>query len=298
MAGTALIPIDTVNNLSFKELKSLGLKSPVIRLISGEKESTSKKGTLENVKTTAKKTEEESLKPLFESTRESISKTRALLLPFLSEAKEGINSLKNHALSPLTDFLINIFSPAFQTLSGSMGNFSTFVKEVLSPILLPLGEDILKLSFNIGSAELAFKNLQDTVEKGSWSILENIRSTLKGIGDSLYELFNGISSKTTPVPEMAGGGHIAFDISKIPFLAKGGIVTSPTLALLGEKGREAVIPLEKSFPKTTFEKEQSQSIANRPLVIELSINGSKFGRVCAESINELQRKTGKTLIEM
>ena len=35
------------------------------------------------------------------------------------------------------------------------------------------------------------------------------------------------------------------NIPDIPFLAKGGIVTSPTLAMIGEAGPEAVVPLNQ-----------------------------------------------------
>ena len=42
------------------------------------------------------------------------------------------------------------------------------------------------------------------------------------------------------VPKIGGNG---FDMPDIPYLAEGGIVTGPTLAMIGEKGPEAVIPL-------------------------------------------------------
>jgi hypothetical protein len=45
------------------------------------------------------------------------------------------------------------------------------------------------------------------------------------------------------VPGIGGNG---FDVPDIPMLAQGGIVTSPTLAMIGEgNGPEAVIPLSK-----------------------------------------------------
>jgi hypothetical protein len=44
------------------------------------------------------------------------------------------------------------------------------------------------------------------------------------------------------VPGIGGSG---FDVPDIPMLAQGGIVTSPTLAMIGEAGPEAVIPLSK-----------------------------------------------------
>jgi hypothetical protein len=44
------------------------------------------------------------------------------------------------------------------------------------------------------------------------------------------------------VPGIGGNG---FSMPDIPMLANGGIVTSPTLALIGEAGPEAVIPLSQ-----------------------------------------------------
>jgi hypothetical protein len=45
------------------------------------------------------------------------------------------------------------------------------------------------------------------------------------------------------VPGIGGSG---FDVPDIPMLAQGGIVTSPTLAMIGEAGPEAVIPLNRA----------------------------------------------------
>jgi hypothetical protein len=51
---------------------------------------------------------------------------------------------------------------------------------------------------------------------------------------------------TIPVPQLGGQAPSAVVAKKIPRLAEGGIVTSPTLALIGEgNGPEAVIPLDR-----------------------------------------------------
>jgi len=42
-----------------------------------------------------------------------------------------------------------------------------------------------------------------------------------------------------------GGGSFGVNLSTIPMLAEGGIVTKPTFAMIGEAGAEAVIPLNK-----------------------------------------------------
>ena len=51
---------------------------------------------------------------------------------------------------------------------------------------------------------------------------------------------------TVPVPQLGGQAPSAVVAKKIPRLAEGGIVTGPTLALIGEgNGPEAVIPLDR-----------------------------------------------------
>lgn len=47
------------------------------------------------------------------------------------------------------------------------------------------------------------------------------------------------------IPGLGGRG---WDVPDIPGLAEGGIVRSPTLAMIGEKGPEAVVPLNKGMP--------------------------------------------------
>lgn len=77
-----------------------------------------------------------------------------------------------------------------------------------------------------------------------------------GMADSIYgafkTVFNGIASLwnntvgrlSFGVPDWVPGmGGKGFDVPDIPMLANGGIVTRPTLALIGEAGPEAVIPL-------------------------------------------------------
>jgi len=50
---------------------------------------------------------------------------------------------------------------------------------------------------------------------------------------------------TVPVPQLGGQAPSAVVANKIPRLAEGGIVNSPTLALIGEAGPEAVVPLNR-----------------------------------------------------
>ena len=61
------------------------------------------------------------------------------------------------------------------------------------------------------------------------SVIQTLKDLVAGIGDSLK----------IDLPSIPGGGLLG----KVPGFASGGIVTRPTLALVGERGPEAIVPL-------------------------------------------------------
>jgi len=82
------------------------------------------------------------------------------------------------------------------------------------------------------------------------SVIGGLLDIIKTPFNFLIKVINKILSKIkfeVDVPKLLGGGTIGIDLSdkQIPMLAKGGIVNKPTLAMIGEDGPEAVIPLNK-----------------------------------------------------
>jgi hypothetical protein len=63
--------------------------------------------------------------------------------------------------------------------------------------------------------------------------------------NSLIQTTVGVSKYLGPIGAAIGGAGKGIEISQIPALAQGGIVQSATLALIGESGSEAVIPLDR-----------------------------------------------------
>lgn len=96
----------------------------------------------------------------------------------------------------------------------------------------------------------AFGFIKDAVS-GSIGLLrgyfEGLLGFYKGIFNGIATLWNNTFGKLSfKVPSWVPGiGGKGFDVPNIPMLANGGIVTSPTLALIGEKGPEAVVPLDR-----------------------------------------------------
>jgi phage-related protein len=103
-----------------------------------------------------------------------------------------------------------------------------------------------------------FRNLVDGVFKflktavGVW--VDGVKLYFDVVYGIFKTLFNGIASlwnntvgklsfkAPSWVPGIGGKG---FEVPNIPMLAEGGIVTGPTLAMIGERGPEAVVPLDR-----------------------------------------------------
>ena len=101
------------------------------------------------------------------------------------------------------------------------------------------------------------------VVSGAWDFIENIIGKigtgirafvglLKGEINGIISLVNivikAIDAIHVKIPDwvpLIGGKEFGLDIPQIPMLANGGIVNSPTIAMIGEAGPEAVIPLSK-----------------------------------------------------
>ena len=88
--------------------------------------------------------------------------------------------------------------------------------------------------------------------KGGKAVFDGLTTYFTAIFNIYKSLFNGIAKLWNGtvgklafnipswVPVIGGKG---FEVPEIPMLGDGGIVTGPTLALIGERGPEAVVPL-------------------------------------------------------
>lgn len=121
---------------------------------------------------------------------------------------------------------------------------------------------IVAIGVAIVAAYKKFEPFREIVDK----IGETLKDAFVGVVDAIKtavnvyigiykKLFNAIASAWNntvgklafKIPDWVPGiGGKGFDVPNIPELAKGGIVTSPTLALIGEAGPEAVVPLDRA----------------------------------------------------
>jgi hypothetical protein len=129
----------------------------------------------------------------------------------------------------------------------------------------PIALVVIAIAALVAAFVLAYKN-SETFRNGVNALFEGIKAGVtasvdfikgylnvvlgfyKSIFNGIAKLWNNSVGKLSfEVPSWVPGfGGKGFSVPKIPMLADGGIVTGPTLAMIGERGPEAVIPLNRA----------------------------------------------------
>jgi len=193
----------------------------------------------------------------------------AALVVSLGAVSAGIVAF--NALQALTIALNTALTASFSALYVATG-VVVIMAIVAALVALQMKFDLIGKAVNAGKKAFSdyvafiryaldialdvFQSFRNDVWEVIKQIVTGVKSIMEGVVNALIApfkaAFNGIArawnntigqfSFTVPswVPGIGGKG---FSMPDIPYLADGGIVTSPTLAMIGEKGPEAVIPL-------------------------------------------------------
>tara|TARA_R100000900_G_scaffold33014_1_gene26563 strand:+ start:1011 stop:2045 length:1035 start_codon:yes stop_codon:yes gene_type:complete len=139
------------------------------------------------------------------------------------------------------DFFGGLKDEAILKVRGIYDFFSTKISNIWDS--LPSIPDLFTLKFWTGLVEDiggAFLNIGDF-------LIDGMKAGINGIISLINSMFASINfSKTIDLPGL-DPMTVGFDLTSwsIPTLAKGGIVNKPTLAMIGEDGPEAVVPLSQ-----------------------------------------------------
>jgi hypothetical protein len=213
-------------------------------------------------------------------------------------------------------------------LSGMAGGVSAGVDQAagqIEPIIGAMGQVIVK---HCASAVAQLGNITSYISgnfskqwAGAWNAIgEGFKGTWKAIGNTFSGVINRVVSGINTVisglnrlhinmPQWLGGGTFGFNlpaIPAVPFMARGGIVSQPTLAMVGERGREAVMPLERN---TGWIAELADSIGavmaargayareRSPFggVVNLYIDGKRFAEAAVEDFAQAAERRGINL---
>lgn len=257
----------------------------------------------------------------------------------ISEVGNFVGKLVNSALEifnkfimPIANWLTKTLGPVFQVIFSAIGGFVTSaiggIADTISGLIKILGGliDFITGVFT-GNWRRAWLGLADIFRGIANTLVAIIKAPLNGIIGAVNGAIRGLNKVKVPswVPGLGGKG---INITQIPKLAQGGIVDQPTIAMVGEDGGEAVMPLERNtgwisnLAGQISNQMGGSSVGNDELVnllkknneiltqlldaiisnseseIVMKLQETEFGRVIIRAINNLQRQSGKTLIEV
>lgn len=198
------------------------------------------------------------------------------------------------ALANVATWFGNIFKTAFEAVKNAfstIGSFFSGVWTTVKNIFVNAGQ-------MVGSAVGgAFK-----------SAVNAVLSTIENVVNGFIGMINGVIGLINKIPGVSLGsvGYVS-----LPRLARGGIVDSPTVAMIGEAGKEVVMPLENTGFLQTMGRIVGGAVVNAlggglpqsggfsgsgDIVIQ--IGGHEFGRVAIQEINREQERAGQVLLNI
>jgi hypothetical protein len=147
------------------------------------------------------------------------------------------------------------------------------------------------IAYNKSETFREFVNkLFGAIKTGVEFSLDLIKGYLNGVLGFYKTIFNGIArlwnstigKLSFKVPDWVPGlGGKGFSVPRIPELAEGGIVTSPTVALIGERGPEAVIPLNRA-----------NSMGNITVNVYSTVADATFPDKIVNALRQYNRRSG------
>ena len=165
-----------------------------------------------------------------------------------------------------------------------------------------------------GNWNKAWEGIQKTFQ-GIWDAMEGTaKGVINIVIDGINMLWGGIYNVVKGIVDGIGGiaGALGDIFGQdwhfkmpdkpplIPKLATGGIVDKATTAVIGEAGREAVLPLENNtgWMDTLANKIAAIVTGNQPEKLVLMVGDTVFGEVSLNSLNALARQRGRLDLAM
>lgn len=224
---------------------------------------------------------------------------------------ENIKNIFSSVLNWLKDAFVKDWSTVFGIFGDPMNAFFVSARDIFNSV-----KQIFRglIDFIAG----VFTGDWDRVWRGVVNIFGGIFNGISAIAkaplNGLIGLINGAITGLNKIslPSWVPGiGGMGVSIPKIPYLARGGIIDSPTLAMVGEAGKEAVMPLENNTGWIDLLADKltqrlggintggtNDSSTDRAVEIVIQLGGYEFARFIIDSINKLRRQTGTTLLKI
>ena len=198
------------------------------------------------------------------------------------------------ALANVATWFGSIFISAYNAVVNAFSSIGSFFSGVWSTVK--------SIFVNAGQA------VGSAVGGAFKSAVNAVLGTIENVVNGFVGMINGVIGMINKIPGVSLGsiGYVS-----LPRLARGGIVDSPTVAMIGEAGKEVVMPLENTGFLQTMGRvvggavvnalggglTQSSSFSGSGDIV-IQIGGHEFGRVAIQEINREQERAGQVLLNI
>lgn len=198
------------------------------------------------------------------------------------------------ALSKVASWFGDIFGKAFDAVKNAFSSIGDFFKGVW--------DTVKSIFVNAGQM------VGEAVGGAFKSAVNAVLGTIENVVNGFIGMINGVLGVVRNLPGLGWVGSVS--TVSLPRLARGGIVDSPTIAMIGEAGKEAVVPLENTGFIQTLGRVVSSAVVNAMAGvgpqggfsgdgdIVIQIAGHEFGRVAIQEINKEHERAGQTLLKI
>jgi phage-related protein len=190
---------------------------------------------------------------------------------YFSDVWEGIKNV----FASVGTWFGNTFKAAWKAITSIFDTVKTYFTGVWNTIK----EIFSKVGSAIASA------ISGAVSKAVNSVLSTAVNIINGF-------ISAINLAISLINEIPGVNIKKLKKLEVPKMAKGGIVDSATLAMIGENGKEAVVPLENNTEWIDKLADKIASRNNTPSKIVLNLDGKQLGWASINSINNITKQTG------
>ena len=198
------------------------------------------------------------------------------------------------ALANVATWFGNIFKTAFEAVKNAFSTIGSFFSGVWSTVQ--------NIFVNAGQM------VGDAVGGAFKSAVNAVLGTIENVVNGFIGMINGVLDTVRGLPGLGWVGSVGY--VSLPRLARGGIVDSPTIAMIGEAGKEAVVPLENTGFIQTLGRVVSSAVVNAMAGVSpqggfsgdgdivIMVGGHEFGRVAIQEINREQERAGQVLLNI
>lgn len=201
-------------------------------------------------------------------------------------------------IKPVLDFFAPMWTAlsdgakkAWEGIKSAFSAVATWFKDIFSKAW-----EGVKNVFSVGGK--IFSGIKEGIENTFKTVVNGIIGGINKIIAVPFNAINGMLNKIRNLsfldiaPFKNLWSHNPLAVPQIPLLAKGGIATGPTVAMFGEAGKEAVLPLENNTGWMDLLADKIAERNSTPSKLVLQVGERELGWVTINSINSITKEMG------